>query len=104
MGLTVTISNSSGKTVTSGSLGTGYKVTLVGATTNTYNIVVYGDASGDGKVNSLDLLKIQKYLLGEGKLSGVEKNAADASKDGKVNSLDLLKIQKYALGEGTINQ
>jgi len=100
MGLTVSVFDKSGKQINDGLVGTGFKITLVGSTSNTYNLLVYGDASGDGKVNALDLLRIQKYILEGSKLSDAEMKTADVSRDGKINSLDLLKIQKYIL-EGT---
>ncbi len=102
MGGSVTIQNNSGKTVNSGTIGTGFKIIFSGNTT--YTAVIYGDISGDGKINSLDLLKAQKHILKSSILSGSNVTAADASKDGKVNSLDLLKIQKDILGSAKIAQ
>ena len=69
-----------------------------------YTVVKMGDCSGDGLVNSADLLKVQKYLL---EVINIEKDseyyrASDTTKDGKINSADLLKIQKYLLGVGNI--
>lgn len=57
-----------------------------------------GDVNGDGKVNSLDVLKLQRYLLGLEHLSDAGKAAADLNGDGKVNSQDLLLLQKKVLG------
>jgi hypothetical protein len=86
--------------VTSGSIGTGMTVKVTSsAGTTSFNVVVKGDASGDGKVNALDLLQIQKSILGQKSLSGVYSQAADPSGDGKVNALDLLQIQKNILGQ-----
>jgi len=90
--------------VSSGIIGTGYKVTVTGQTTETLDAIVYGDASGDGKINSLDLLKIQKHILGNAPLSGALSKGADPSKDGKINALDLLKVQKHILGSSAIEQ
>ena len=67
-------------------------------------VVIYGDPSGDGKINALDLLKVQKHILGLSSLSGSNLEAADPSRDGKVNALDLLKVQKNILGVSSINQ
>ena len=82
------------------SLATGMSVTIDG---KTYVAVKLGDANGDGKLNSADLLKIQKHLLG---VAGLQdefvKKAADANKDGVINSADLLKIQKYLLNVSDI--
>lgn len=103
-GGTVTIYDADNKQVTSGILKTGYKVKISGSDEKTLDVVIYGDASGDGKINALDLLKVQKDILKSSSLTGVYKTAGDASKDGKVNALDLLKIQKQILGTANIEQ
>ena len=64
-----------------------------------YTIIVKGDPSGDGRVDTLDLLQIQKYILGQKKLDSAYLTAADTSGDGKVDTLDLLQIQKAILGQ-----
>lgn len=82
------------------SLATGMSVTIDG---KTYVAVKLGDANEDGKLNSADLLKIQKHLLGvAGLRDDFVKKAADANKDGVINSADLLKIQKYLLNVSDI--
>lgn len=92
-------------TVTSGNLSTGMTATIKkGTKTKTYNIVLYGDLNGDNKVNALDLLKVQKHIIGSTKLSGASLKSADTNKDGKVNALDLLKVQKQILGVSVISQ
>lgn len=70
----------------------------------TYTIIIYGDTNGDGKVNALDLLRVQKDILNISKLTGSYQKAADTSKDGKVNALDLLQIQKHIIGVKEITQ
>ena len=57
-----------------------------------------GDINGDGKINSLDVLKLQRYLLGLETIPEKGKLAADFNGDGKVNSQDLLLLQKKILG------
>ncbi|WP_313582882.1 dockerin type I domain-containing protein [Lacrimispora sp.] len=57
-----------------------------------------GDINGDGKINSLDVLKLQRYLLGLETIPEQGKLAADLNGDGKVNSQDLLLLQKKILG------
>ena len=100
----VTIKNGN-NTITSGNLVTGETVTITsGGASKTYTVVLYGDLNGDGKVNALDLLKVQKHILGINKLTGASLKAADPSKDGKVNALDLLKVQKHILGIAFIDQ
>ena len=91
--------------ITSGNLATGMTATIKkGTKTKTYNIVLYGDLNGDSKVNALDLLKVQKHIIGSSKLQGSALKSADTNKDGKVNALDLLKVQKQILGVSVISQ
>lgn len=102
---TVTIKNASGVVVSDGLIGTGYKITVKNANTNeTLTVVVYGDTSGDGKINALDLAQVQKSILGTYKLTGAYSSAADTSGDGKINALDLAQVQKNILGTYTITQ
>ena len=101
----VTITDSNGKSVSAdNSIGTGYKVTINGSTKATYTILIYGDISGDGKIGSLDLLKLQRHILKASTLSDIYLESADANKDGKISSLDLLVIQKDALNVEKIVQ
>lgn len=69
-----------------------------------YQIVIYGDASGDGKISSLDYVMIKKYIMEEYNLTGVYSTGADVSKDNKVSSLDYVMIKKYIMEELDIKQ
>lgn len=105
--VSVVIKNEKGNKVDDGFVGTGYIVEVSkGEKLEKYVIVIYGDASGDGKINALDLLKVQKHILGLNKLNGAYMKGANSSKDndGVVNALDLLKIQKHILGINSISQ
>ena len=97
----VSITDSKGNQVANSSLiGTGYKLTItINNETKTYTFVIRGDTSGDGKINSLDLLQILKHINGDKKLTSSYLKAADTSKDGKVNSLDLLQVLKHINGD-----
>lgn len=71
-----------------------------------YKFILYGDVNGDGNINSLDALIIQKHLL-EIKLITDELflNAGNISKNGEEpSSLDVLKIQKHVLEINFIKQ
>ena len=82
-----------------GNLGTGMKVRIANDKESAeFIIMIKGDTSGDGKINALDLLQVQKVIIGEKVLDGVYLVACDTSGDGKVNSLDMLQIQKNILG------
>ncbi|MBR6222791.1 MAG: cadherin-like beta sandwich domain-containing protein [Lachnospiraceae bacterium] len=61
--------------------------------------LLYGDLNGDGKVNALDLLKLQKHLLGKSLLKGDYLKAANLKQKGDtITALDLLKLQKIIIG------
>lgn len=62
-------------------------------------VLVRGDCSGDGQVNSLDLLQARRHLLGLAALDGAPAEAANANGDAAgINSLDLLLIRRHILG------
>ena len=69
-----------------------------------YRAVIYGDINGDGRINTLDLLIVQKQILNLRSLSTFEYIAADVSRDRVVNTLDLLKVQKDILDIAKIYQ
>lgn len=86
-------------------LGTGNIIKISnGSSTADYVIVIKGDTSGDGLINALDLLQIQKNILGQYQLKDVNLLAGDPSGDSKVDALDLLQVQKNILGQYKIVQ
>ena len=93
------VKNTSGKTVTSGNIGTGFTIKYNGTA---YTVIKKGDVNSDGKVTSSDYVKIKNYIMGKGSLSSVSKSAADVNQDGKVTSSDYVKIKNYIMGKGTI--
>ncbi len=79
---------------------TGAKVTVtitsaVGSETIEYVIVILGDVSGDGHVDSFDSAKAMEYYFGAS-LTDLQKLAADVSRNGLIDSFDAAKIMnKY---------
>ena len=70
-----------------------------------YIIVIYGDVNGDGKINSVDLLVLQRHILSLEAINGVYLKAGNIRKTGnKPTSVDLLLIQRHILGLQIINQ
>ena len=62
-----------------------------------------GDINGDTKVDTADLLAVQKQLLNISSIAEKEKfSAADINKDGKIDTADLLAIQKKLLNISNI--
>lgn len=105
VGASIAIKTSGGVDKTTGKLGTGDVLTISnGSTSNDYTIVIYGDVSGDGEITVLDLLKVQKHILGYTLLNGSFNFAADVSRDSEITVLDLLKVQKHILGYNDITQ
>lgn len=88
-------------------IGTGSKVCVKenGIVLRQYNILVYGDVNGDGKISSIDLLVLQRHILQIEEIDGIYKKAANIRKDGKKpTSIDLLLIQRHILGLQNIEQ
>ena len=100
----VVITDLNGKEA-SGSVGTGYQVNItVGEENKKFEVIIYGDTNGDGEIDILDLLRVQKHILGSSTLKGANAKAADVSKNDEIDILDLLKVQKHILGSSTIKQ
>ena len=49
-----------------------------------YSVIMYGDVNGDGKINSIDLLVLQRHILEIEKFSGVYIKAAMLEKITKI--------------------
>ena len=79
--------------------------TITFSTGETYTFVLYGDLTGDGVINSADLLRMRQYLLGKVSLSGAYLESARlVNVSGNINSADLLRMRQYLLGQKNINQ
>lgn len=88
-------------------VGTGTLVKVydeTGALCDVYTVVLYGDVSGDGVIDALDLLMIQKCLKKQIKVSDVAYTASDVSREATVDALDLLMLQKYLMKKIEIKQ
>ncbi len=88
-------------------VGTGSKVRIKenGNVLREYLILIYGDVNGDGKINSVDLLVLQRHILDLEKIEGIYLKAGNVRKDGKKpTSVDLLLIQRHILNLQIIEQ
>ena len=60
---------------------------------------IYGDATGDGEVNSKDVVRLRKYLAEYDYETGISTveiyTSADATGDGNVNGKDVVRLRKY---------
>lgn len=103
--ITVIVKNSDNSIKNNGFIGTNDIITFrYNSEEISYRAVIYGDINGDGKINTLDLLIVQKQILNLRSLSTFEYIAADVSRDRVVNTLDLLKVQKDILDIAKIYQ
>ena len=59
--------------------------------------VTYGDANGDGKIDSRDAVLIKKYIAGFTGFT-IDLEASDVNADGKVDTRDAVKILKKIAG------
>ena len=61
--------------------------------------ILYGDVNGDGKIASVDLAMLRKYLASVDPITGEStiavKAGADCNGDGKITSVDLAMLRKY---------
>ena len=61
-------------------------------------VVKAGDLNLDDKLNILDVIILNKAILGKEKLTSVQELAADANKDEKIDASDSLAIMKSIVG------
>ena len=88
-------------------IGTGNKIQVKedGKILKEYQIILYGDVNGDGKINSVDLLVLQRHILEIETLDDIYQKSANIRKNGnKPSSIDLLLIQRHILGLQIIKQ
>ncbi len=65
---------------------------------------MYGDINGDGKISNVDLVLLQKQILGIEELKEERLLAADVNRDGSISNMDLVMLQKHILNIEQIRQ
>lgn len=101
----VTLLNSNGAIKNSGIIATGDKVKVkLPKEEKIIEIIIYGDANGDGKISASDYVKIKNHIMDVSYLSETYKSAADVNKDGKMSASDYVKIKNYIMNTGSIEQ
>ena len=100
-GETVTFFDSHGNIKTSGTIGTGGKIMIGEAV---FDIVIFGELSGEGNVNGNDKKILSAYILGKNDLNGVYLTAADVTGDGEVDLRDYAALDDYMKGKYNIPQ
>ena len=89
-------------------VGTGSKIKIINDSQEIiaqYTVVLYGDINGDGKINSVDLLVLQRHILEIQTIEEIFQKAGNINKNGKKpTSVDLLLIQRHILELQIIKQ
>lgn len=68
-------------------------------------VILYGDVNGDGKINSVDSLVLQRHILEIQRLEGIFLKSGNINKNGKMpSSVDSLLIQRHILEIKIIEQ
>lgn len=80
-------------------IGTGFIITHSNID---YYVVIKGDISGDGQIDSLDYLMLKKIILGNLNVSKVQMKAACVSSAAEPDSYDALLLKKHILGNYNI--
>ena len=65
---------------------------------NSFASYIYGDVTGDKKINSSDALRTLMHSTGLTTLKGDQRSAADVNADNRINSSDALLILNYSVG------
>ncbi len=91
--------------VGSSNLATGMTVKIFqnGSEVNSYEVVVKGDANGDGKVTGIDYLLIKRHVLSTYTLNGANLAACSIETNGKVGVTDYILTKRAVMGTYTIS-
>ncbi len=91
----IKFTNHNGKQVSTGQLGTGWRIDFIGSNKiESFYIIIQGDVTGEGNVNSLDINSLSDYLVKKISFTKYQLYAADINNDGIVDSLDFLLMYK----------
>ena len=79
-----------------------YKLTVVRGSASAGSTTVTGqakgDLNGDGKISTVDIVKVQRIIVGLDELNDTNRIVADINGDGKVSTIDVVKIQRHIVG------
>ena len=68
-------------------------------------VVIYGDVNGDGTVSVLDMIKMNRHIIGSGSLTNEYLEAADANRRGDgATVLDMIVMNNHITGKKVISQ
>ena len=92
-GYRMEVRNKDNVVITEGNVGTGSKIHFYasGQTSpaRTLTVIIYGDANGDGLVNSIDMNYVFEHRMGRLLIDEPYLSAMDTNRDGLINSIDM---------------
>lgn len=94
---TLKFTNHNSKSVTSGQMGTGWRIDFSGGGNSaSYYTVVMGDVTGEGNINSRDIYLMKDYLFGKAGFTKYQEISADVKKNNVIDSVDMYMIKKFS--------
>lgn len=106
----VVIKDINGKVISDDDLiGTGTTISLVSKDSReeiqTFTVIIYGDVSGDGEIDVVDLLLLKRQITEKINLVGAQLKASIISKETNYPDItDLLKLKRHITGKFNIEQ
>ena len=102
----VEVYDNKGQKVTTGNIGTGYKIKLFykDQLVDEKSVVIYGDVNGDGKITATDMLAVELHIFGRMNLEGAFFEAASLAKKDKLTATDMLIIELHIFKKSLIKQ
>ena len=64
-------------------------------------IVLVGDVTLDGKVNTTDVTQIKRFIAGKREFDAVQSASANVNGDSKLNTTDVTQLKRYIAGKRT---
>ncbi len=97
----ISVTKADGTVVTSGQIGTGYKIKVNGTE---FTAIKKGDVNGDGDVNTGDTFLLKQVVMNVKQLNQSSfKSSADINGDGDINTGDTFLLKKKVMGVSTIS-
>ncbi|RZT00965.1 dockerin type I domain-containing protein [Cuneatibacter caecimuris] len=93
--------------INTGRIGTGNQIVIMnssGESVAKYQVVVYGDVNGDGKITAADLGLVQRHVLHIQMQEEVYFVATDVNRDQRITAADMYYVQQHILHNVVIPQ
>ena len=85
--------------MTGNNIDVDFRPVQIDTASGTISVVSYipGDLSGDGTVNTIDVILLRRYIAG-GYDVNINVEAADVNADGSINTIDIILIRRFIAG------